>query len=102
MMQPKFAICGLEHTGTTLVSELFRQVPRVDSGFECGVFLGENPAAFKGLEPFYQNMCDGWGISVEELEECCSAPPKIPFLALPRASPITSDCAVCNPIQVNL
>lgn len=33
-MQPTLVICGLEHTGTTLISELFRQIPHIDSGFE--------------------------------------------------------------------
>ena len=40
-MQPKlsFLICGLEHSGTTMASDLFREHPLVESGFECGVGL---------------------------------------------------------------
>ena len=72
-MHPNFVICGLEHTGTTLISELLRQIPGIESGFECGVLLRETPAEFVGLEPFYSNMIKGWGISEAELERCCEA-----------------------------
>ena len=67
-----FIICGLEHTGTTLVSELFRQIPQCDSGFECGVLLAEKPLLFKNLEPFYGNLTKGWDISNEKLSEACN------------------------------
>jgi len=67
----KFLICGLEHTGTTLVSDLFRQVPGLDSGFECGVLLCDTPRDFIKLNPFAKNMLSGWGLTKEELNECC-------------------------------
>jgi Sulfotransferase family len=70
-MTPKFLICGLEHTGTTLVSDLFRQVPDLDSGFECGVLLGESPREFISQEPFAGHMLKGWGISRDQLMHCC-------------------------------
>lgn len=72
-MSPKFLICGLEHTGTTLISDLFRQLPGVDSGFECGVLLRDSPAEFARLEPFASNMLKGWGITADQLAECCAA-----------------------------
>ena len=31
-----FLVCGVEHSGTTLVSDLFRQIPHCESGFEVG------------------------------------------------------------------
>ena len=68
-----FIICGLEHTGTTLVSELFRQIPDCDSGFECGVLLAENPSSFKNLQPFYGNVKNGWEIKDKHLEEACES-----------------------------
>ena len=71
IMQPKFLICGMEHTGTTLISDLFRQVPGLDSGFECGVFLRPSPKEFKELEPFFTNMLKGWDITKDELNHCC-------------------------------
>lgn len=72
-MQPKFIICGMEHTGTTLISDLFRQVPGVDSGFECGVLLKDTPAAFQDFQPFAENMLSGWGITEDQFAECCAA-----------------------------
>ena len=67
----KFVICGIEHSGTTLVSDLFRQLPHVDSGFECGVLLGDTPRSFPEMQPFAKNLLGGWKISQEELEACC-------------------------------
>ena len=71
---PQFLICGPEHCGTTLVSDVFRRVGGLDSGFECGVLLCETPADFAGAEPFARNMLDGWGISAAELADACQAP----------------------------
>ncbi|MGJ8609444.1 MAG: sulfotransferase family protein [Octadecabacter sp.] len=70
-MSPKLLICGMEHTGTTLISDLFRQVPGLDSGFESGVLLRPSPREFQGLEPFYSNMLKGWDITEDELAHCC-------------------------------
>ncbi|MCP9927985.1 sulfotransferase [Cyanobium sp. CH-040] len=67
-----FVICGLEHSGTTLASDLFRQVPGCDSGFECGVLLCESPREFPSLQPFYNNMIVGWQITEKDLESACS------------------------------
>lgn len=71
-MFPKLIICGLEHTGTTLISDLFRQLPGLDSGFECGVLLRSSPRDFPTLQPFAQNMLEGWGITQEDLNHCCA------------------------------
>lgn len=72
MSSLRLIICGMEHTGTTLISDLFRQVPHLDSGFECGVLLGESPTQFSTIAPFPQNMLDGWGLTQNELETCCA------------------------------
>ncbi|TVS07098.1 MAG: hypothetical protein EA413_01985, partial [Cyanobium sp. PLM2.Bin73] len=64
-----FIICGLEHSGTTLGSDLFRQVPGCDSGFECGVLLCTTPRDFAGNQPFYQNMLAGWKITEGDLAD---------------------------------
>jgi hypothetical protein len=71
-MSIDFIICGVEHSGTTLASDLFRQIPGCDSGFECGVLLAETPAAFKEMNPFYNNMKGGWKLSNQSLEMACS------------------------------
>ncbi|MFN7003516.1 MAG: sulfotransferase [Roseinatronobacter sp.] len=73
-MPLKFVICGMEHTGTTLVSDLFRQVDGVDAGFEVGVLLCDKPADFRDLAPFSRNILKGWGISPGDFDYCCSAP----------------------------
>ena len=70
-MELKFVICGIEHSGTTLVSDVFRQEAAVDSGFECGVLLGDSPKVFSSVQPFYRNMLDGWQISADTLEGIC-------------------------------
>lgn len=66
-----FIICGLEHSGTTLASDLFRQVPGCDSGFECGVLLCDTPREFPKKQPFFQNMLAGWKITESELATAC-------------------------------
>jgi SAM-dependent methyltransferase len=71
--QLAFVICGVEHSGTTLLSEIFRQVPGLDSGFETGVLLSETPRHFLQEMPFADNICGDWNITQEELEECCEA-----------------------------
>ena len=65
-----FLICGLEHSGTTLLSDLMRQVPGCDSGFECGVLLGRKPSDFLDMQPFCSNILKGWEISQDDLNAC--------------------------------
>lgn len=66
-----FLICGLEHSGTTMVSDLFREHPDVDSGFECGVLLCSQPSDFLNYEPFCNHMVVGWGIDQLDFERAC-------------------------------
>jgi hypothetical protein len=68
-----FLICGLEHSGTTMVSDLFREHPIADSGFECGVLLCNTPSEFLTFEPFCRHMYVGWGIEHDDLSYACSA-----------------------------
>lgn len=69
-----FIICGLEHSGTTLLSDLMRQLPSCDSGFECGVLLSETPAQFLDLEPYSSNLLKGWEITSQDLKICTKQP----------------------------
>lgn len=64
-------VCGMEHSGTTLVSDLIRQPGILESGFEVGVLLGNSPREFPNVQPFYNHMIDGWRITKEELLACC-------------------------------
>ena len=69
----KFVICGLPHSGTTLLSDLFRQVPGIDAGWEGGVLLRPSPKEFEGFDPYFNNMLKRWGLTREELAEACHA-----------------------------
>jgi hypothetical protein len=66
-----FVICGLEHSGTTLVSDLFRQVPDIEAGFEVGVLMCDSPRTFIDLKPYNKNIITGWEISQDDLVDCC-------------------------------
>ena len=70
-MNLKFIVCGLEHSGTTMVSDLFREHPLTESGFECGVLLCQSPREFKNFHPYCDHMEVGWGITKDDLNECC-------------------------------
>ena len=61
----------MEHSGTTLISDLFRQVPDVDAGLETGVLLSRSPREFPDEMPFAAYILDCWAIDAEELAFCC-------------------------------
>lgn len=69
----KFLISGFEHSGTTLISEIMRQHPNIDSGFEGGLLLCDRIVKFKNLEPFASNFKNAWKISESDFEEICRA-----------------------------
>jgi len=70
-MLPEFVICGVEHSGTTLLSDIFRQVEGLDAGFEVGVLLCNSPREFKDFHPFVDQIYKGWGITQEDLNYIC-------------------------------
>ncbi|MEL6113163.1 MAG: sulfotransferase [Pseudomonadota bacterium] len=78
-MTIEFVICGLEHSGTTLISDLFRQVDGLDAGFEAGVLLSEKPSEFQTLEPFATIIKEGWNIDEAAFTRCCAAPTHTAF-----------------------
>lgn len=69
----KFIITGYERSGTTMLSEVFRNHPAVDSGFECGVLMCERPSEFINLKPFSSNITHGWNISDGDFALCCES-----------------------------
>ena len=82
-----FVICGVEHSGTTLISDLFRQAPGVDSGFEVGVLLRASPRRFPKTQPYAREILRGWTITSDELEFCCDTDSFVEFYGrLQRAS----------------
>ncbi len=70
-VMPSFVICGIEHSGTTLLSDIFRQAPDIDAGFEVGVLLAPSPREFRALEPFVSHLVSGWGVDEGDLDEIC-------------------------------
>lgn len=70
-MLPKFVICGVEHSGTTLLSDIFRQVKGLDAGFEVGVLLCNTPREFRTFKPFIDQIPEGWGVKEEKLDYIC-------------------------------
>ena len=56
-----------------MVSDLLREHPDVDSGFECGVLLCSQPSDFLNYEPFCNHMVVGWGITQGEFADACQA-----------------------------
>jgi hypothetical protein len=42
-------VCGFPNGGTTLISEILRTHPELDSGFEGGFLLSEQPSKFLDL-----------------------------------------------------
>jgi hypothetical protein len=42
-------MAGFEHSGTTMASELLRQHPVLDNGFEGGMLLKASPREFIGF-----------------------------------------------------
>lgn len=73
MSNPSFIICGIEHSGTTLLSELFNQTKKFSSGFEIGVLLCNSPKAFIDKEPYITNFCKSWDISREDVNIICDS-----------------------------
>lgn len=68
----KALICGFEHSGTTLVSEILRQHPQLDSGFEGGFLLNNSIHDFCSTEPFFTNLKEGWGVNDDDLKYICN------------------------------
>ena len=77
-----FVVCGVEHSGTTMVSDLFRQVPGVGSGFETGILLANSPAEFVQIEPHFTWLRDSWLLTEEDAAVICAAPDFVAFYSL--------------------
>ncbi len=74
----RVVITGMEHSGTTILSILLKQHPRLECGFECGFLLAESPAAFQNIHPWYEWMQEPvsehhWGVSAKDLQRICAS-----------------------------
>lgn len=66
-----FVICGLEHSGTTVVSDLFRQICGISAGFEVGVLLAGTPREFPSFTVQAEITKKTWGLDEAQFEKCC-------------------------------
>lgn len=76
-------VTGMEHTGTTILSQLIASHPDINCGFECGLLLGDAPSDFLNIMPWSKWMQQqieseiwgqaGWGIKPEDMQKICKA-----------------------------
>jgi Sulfotransferase family len=64
-------VCGFEGGGTTMLSEILKQHPRLESGFEGGFLLVDKPQEFLSLEPYCTDLKKLWEVSEEDLKYIC-------------------------------
>jgi hypothetical protein len=64
-------ICGPEHSGTTMLLEILKKAPTINSGFEGGFLLCNTPKDFINFEPFYTNFLNGYSINENQIKEIC-------------------------------
>ena len=75
LKQPLYCIiCGYERGGTTLVSEIIRQHPKLDGRFEIGFLLADTPQNFRSLKAYVFNLKSRWGLNDEDVDYICQAP----------------------------
>ena len=64
-------VCGFEKSGTTLLNEILRRHPALDSGHAVGVLLGDSPRDFKSHQPYYGFFRNSWRLSREDAQYIC-------------------------------
>jgi hypothetical protein len=67
----KLIVCGFENSGTTLVSTILCQHPRLDSGFECGFLLGQSPRDFPNIQPYFDYFMERWELNRDQATLMC-------------------------------
>lgn len=74
-MEPlKLIVCGFEKSGTTLVNEILRRHPELDSGFECGFLLADTPQQFASIQPYYSYFRKCWELSKDDMRYILDTP----------------------------
>ncbi|TGD74889.1 sulfotransferase [Mangrovimicrobium sediminis] len=88
-------VCGYEKSGTTLINEILRRHPRLDSGHEVGVLLADSPRQFHGKQPYYAFFKQTWKVTDEQMQEICDTDAWGEFYARARMiSPLITDKTV--------
>ena len=67
----KAIICGFEKSGTTLLNEILRRHPDMDSGFEGGFLLGNSPRDFPTIMPYYDYFKKLWKLTDQDMAYIC-------------------------------
>jgi hypothetical protein len=85
-------VCGFEKSGTTVLNEVLRRHPRLDSGHEVGVLMASTPREFKRVQPYYAFFRQTWKLTPEQTLHCCDTNDWGTFYARAReASPVITD-----------
>jgi hypothetical protein len=85
-------VCGFEKSGTTVVNEILRRHPHLDSGHEVGVLMAPSPRAFPAVQPYFSFFRQTWKLTAEQARECCDTDEWARFYARARqASPVIVD-----------
>lgn len=85
-------VAGFEHSGTTLMTDLLRQHPTLDSGFEGGLLIKESPQDFLNFEPFFGNLKSTWKLTNSDMAQICASQNfQIAYTRLRDLSPIITD-----------
>lgn len=63
----KAIVTGFPGGGTSMLTEILRQHKKLDSGFEGGFLLVDNPSEFIDFNPFYKNLIKLWDLTPEEV-----------------------------------
>lgn len=64
-------LCGYEKSGTTLLNEILRRHPKLDSGFEVGVLLADSPREFRQIQPYFAFFRSTWKLTREDMRYIC-------------------------------
>ena len=64
-------VCGFEKSGTTLINEILRRHPRLDSGFEGGFLLADSPREFRHFQPYFAFFRKTWDLTREDVLYIC-------------------------------
>ena len=64
-------LCGYEKSGTTLLNEILRRHPKLDSGFEVGALLAESPRQFRQIQPYFAFFRSTWKLTREDMQYIC-------------------------------
>lgn len=64
----KLIVCGYEKSGTTLLNEILRRHPNLDSGFECGFLLADTPPQFCNIQPYYPYFKKCWELTQADMD----------------------------------